>query len=277
MTAPTYPESLDVAAGQPTSYQQYNHLRADVLRLGAGTNDAVSLGRFLRQYISGIRLTYLAGNRLRIMYDPRFPPTIMIHGYMCQTDHTVDLPPNSFSGGDALWYVFANRAPGSSEFTLSVNTSATEGADQRLIGVCEWNGTDIEETSIQTYQQDTPGGKMEVITLHAFIAFTTNSTYSGVSCCHHRLDLSKLKPGAKYAYLLANLIASSATAYARFYNVTDSNTLVELSTSATAVGNIVKSGDLLTALPGKEIETYFDIKTSGSRADCYWAALVFEY
>jgi hypothetical protein len=152
MTAPTYPASLDVSAGQPTGYQQFNRLRADALWFGASQNDAVPLGRFFGQYMAGIRLTLLGANRLRIQYDTRFPPTIMINGYMCQTDHNVDLPSNSFSGGSAFWYIFANRMTGSSEFTLSVNTSATEAPDQRLIGVCEWNGTALEETSIQTYQ-----------------------------------------------------------------------------------------------------------------------------
>lgn len=277
MTAPTYPASQDVSAGQPTGYQQYNRLRADALRMGAGQNDAVPMGRFLGQYQSGIHLTYLANNRLRIQYDPRFPPTIMINGYMCQTDHNVDLPSNSFSGANALWYIFAQRTQGSSEFTLSVNTSATEAPDQRLIGVCEWNGSAIEQTSIQTYQAVTPGSKMAVITLQASIHYTTSNSYGGTICCHHLLDFSKLKPSAKSVYLAANLIAENATAYARLYDMTDSTTLVELSTSATDTGNITRSGDLLTSLPGKEVLTHFDIRTSGSRADCYWAGLVFEY
>jgi hypothetical protein len=277
MTAPTYPSSQDVSAGQPTGYQQYNRLRADALRLGASQNDAVALGRFIGHYISGIRLTYLANNRLRIQYDPRFPPTIMINGYMCQTDHNVDLAANSFSGGMATWYVFANRTQGSSEFTLSVNTSATEGPDQRLLGVCEWNGSAIEQTSVLTYQADSPGCKMTVITLQAFIQYTTNAGYGGSTCCHHLLDFSRLKPGAKSAYLAVNLIASSATAYARLYDITDSITLVEVSTSANDTSNITRSGDLLNSLPGKEVLTHFDIRTSGSRADCYWAALIFEY
>lgn len=277
MTAPTYPSSLDVSAGQPTGYQQYNRLRADALRFGAAQNDSIPLGQFLSHFVSGIRLAYLATNRLRIQYDPRFPPTVMINGYMCQVDQNVDLPSNSFSGGSATWYIFANRATGSSAFTLSVNTSATEGPDQRLVGVCLWDGSSIVETSIQTYQADTPGGKMAVITLHAYIAYTTGTSYSGGVCCHHLLDFSKLKPGAKSAYLVANLFTSSASGYARLYNNTDSITIVEVSTTATATTNVAKSDDLLTALPGGEVETRFEIKTSGSRSDCYWAALVFEY
>ncbi len=276
MTAPTYPSSLDVSAGQPTGYQQYNRLRADALRLGAGVNDSIPLGKFLSSYISGIRISYLATNRLRIQYDPRFPPTVMINGYMCQSNHNIDLPSNSFSGGEATWYIFANRTAGTTTFTLSVNTSASEANDQRIIGTCLWNGTSIVETTIQTYQSDTPGGKMEVITLHAYIAYTSGG-YGGGICCHHLLDFSKLKPGARAAYLIANLFASSASAYARLYNLTDSNTIVEISTSATTSSNMVKSSDILSAMPGGETMTQFEIKTTGSRADCYWAALVFEY
>jgi hypothetical protein len=277
MTSPTYPSSLDVAAGQPTSYQQYNRLRADALLLGANAYDAVTLGRFISHFISGIRITYLATNRLRIFYDPRFPPTVMISGYMCQVDHNIDLPANSFSGGEADWYIFANHSAGSNAFTISVNTSATEGPEQRLIGVCHWSGSSLDQTSLLTYQENTPGGKMAIITLHAFVSYTTQNGYSAGTCCHQLLDFSKLKPGARSAYLATNLFASSASAYARLYNTTDSVTIVEVSTNATSPSNMVKSDELLPSLPGGETELRFEIKTSGSRADCYWAALIIEY
>jgi hypothetical protein len=277
MTSPTYPTSLDVAAGQPTSYQQYNRLRSDALLLGASPYDAVTLGKLLSHFISGIQVTYLATNRLRIFYDPRFPPTVMINGYMCQVDHNVDLSSNSFSGGAADWYIFANHTTGSSAFTISVNTSATEGPDQRLIGICHWDGSALDQTSILTYQENTPGGKTAIITLHANITYSSQTSYTTGQCCHQCLDFSKLKPGAKSAYLMTNLFAASASAYARLYNTTDSVTIVEVSTTATAVTNMVKSGELLPSLPSGETELRFEIKTSGSRVDCYWAALIFEY
>lgn len=277
MTAPVYPSSLDVSAGQPTGYQQYNRLRADALRFGAAPADAVNAGQFLGSYISGIRLSALGSNRLRIQYDPRFPPTLMIRGHMCQSDHNVDLPGSAFSGDSALWYIFANRAAGSAEFSLSANTSATEGPDQRLIGCCQWNGSSVDATSIQTYQADAPGGHLTMITLLAGINYTTSQAYTGEVCPHQLIDFSKLKPGARSAYLIANLLAGSASAHARLYNLSDSNTIVEVSTSSTVYSSVVKSADILPSLPSGETLTRFEFKTSGNRADCYWAALVFEY
>lgn len=277
MSAPVYPSSQDVSAGQPTSYLQYNRLRADALRMGASAADAVPLGQFLNRYISGLQLVSIPTNRLRVPIDPLFPPTIMINGYMCQAQDQVDLPSNSFSGPSATWYVFANRVPGSSSFTLSVNTNAAEGVDSRLIGSCRWDGTALDATSIVTYQGILSGSRMEVITLHGQNTYTTSSTYSATLICRHRLNLNLLKQGAKTAYLVANLIAASGTAYARLYDTTNSTTIIEISTTSTALTNIVKTGDLMSALPGADVETRFEIKTSGSRADCTWAALTFEY
>jgi hypothetical protein len=88
-----------------------------------------------------VRLQYLATTRLRVPYVTTEPPTLMINGCMCQAGAHVDLAAGMFSGGAAIWYVFANRTPGSTTFTLSVNTSASEGADQRIIGEAYWDGS----------------------------------------------------------------------------------------------------------------------------------------
>ena len=277
MTSPTYPSSLDVSPGQPTSVVQYNRLRADALTLGAAPADAVALGGFLSSYISGVSITYLALNRLRVQYDTKFPPTLMIRGSMCQAVVNVDLASGSFSGGAADWYIFANRVAGSSSFTLTVNTSATEGADQRLIGVCRWDGSALDSASIQTYASGQSGNKTAVIPLQAWVTYTSQTSYTATGVCHHLLDFARLKAGAKSAILVANLYATSGTAYARFYNTTDSVTIVELSTTATAAVTMVKSADILSALPNGLVETRFEWKTSGTRADCYWGALVIEY
>lgn len=277
MTSPIYPSSLDVSAGQPTSYLQYNRLRADAIRLGALPADAISIGQFLARFTSGIQINYLATNRLRIPYDSRFPATLMINGYMCQALDHVDLTSNSFSGGAADWYIFANRMQGATTFTISVNTSATEGPDQRLLGVCRWDGTALDATSIQMYREAAIGGRVEVVTLHAFVTYSTQTSYATTAVCHHKLDFGKLKSGAKTAYLITNLSTGSGTAYARLYDSTNSVTLVEVSTTSTSSAFVLKSGDLLSALPNIEAETRFEWKTSGSRVDCYWGALIFEY
>ncbi len=151
MSAPVYPLSGDVSPGQPTASSQYNNLRKDALTLGAAPEDARTLGQFLTRYISGIRMEYLATNRLRIPFVTTDPPSLMINGYMCQAAANVDLPASSFSGSAATWYIFARRNPGSSSFTLEINTSPVEGTDQRLIGQCYWDGSNVNASSVNTY------------------------------------------------------------------------------------------------------------------------------
>jgi hypothetical protein len=63
----------------------------------------------------------------------------------------VDLPSGEFSGAAATWYIFANRSASSTSFTLSVNTSPTPAAGQRLIGQVYWNGTALAQSSIICY------------------------------------------------------------------------------------------------------------------------------
>ena len=139
----SYPLSSDVSPSQPTAAAQYNSLRADALRLGQGEADAVKLGQFLNRYARGVKLTYLATNRLRVPCATTDPPTLMIAGCMCQAVTSVDLPAGQFSGSAATWYVFAQRTAGNTTFTLVINTSATEGPDQRIIGEADWDGSAI--------------------------------------------------------------------------------------------------------------------------------------
>lgn len=147
----SYPLSSDVFSGQPTAYQHYNNLRADALYFGQSPADAVSLGEFFKRYTDNIKLEYLATDRLRIPFVTISPPAIMISGVMCQAAANVDLPPNTFSGAAATWYVFVKRAAGSTSFTLEVNTSSVESAATRLIGEVYWDGTHINSGAIKTY------------------------------------------------------------------------------------------------------------------------------
>jgi hypothetical protein len=145
----TYPLSSEVTAGQPTAAAHYNNLRADALRFGQAEADTVRLGQFLGRFAAGVRINYLATNRLRVPYSASAPATLMINGCMCQLNANADLPGGQFSGGAATWYVFARRNPGSTGFTLEVNTSASVAPDQRIIGEVNWDGSNI--ISVRTY------------------------------------------------------------------------------------------------------------------------------
>jgi hypothetical protein len=151
MSAPVYPSSNDVSPGQPTASSQYNNLRKDALTLGAAPEDARPMGQFFIRYICGVRIEYLASNRLRVPFLTTNPPTLMINGYLCQSTANVDLPAGCFTGSAANWYIFARRNAGSATFTLEINTSPVEGTDLRLIGQCYWDGSNVNASSVFTY------------------------------------------------------------------------------------------------------------------------------
>ena len=145
----TYPLSSEVTAGQPTAAAHYNNLRQDSLYLGNEAANSLPLANFLNRHFEHLNLQYLATNRLRVPYSVAQPPTLMINGCMLQAAANVDLPSNQFSGAAATWYIFAVRSDGSTTFTLTVNTSAAEATDQRLIGECNWDGTTV--TAVKCY------------------------------------------------------------------------------------------------------------------------------
>jgi hypothetical protein len=147
----SYPLSTDVLSGQPTAASQYNNLRADALRFGCGENDALALGTFLRRTMSGVRIDYLAANRLRVPFSSSNPPSLVVNGYLLQANANVDLPAGMFSGAAAQWFIFAKRTAGSTVFSLEVNTNSAETADQRLIGEVYWDGSNLVERSLLTY------------------------------------------------------------------------------------------------------------------------------
>jgi hypothetical protein len=147
----TYPLSSEVTAGQPTAVTDYNNLRRDALRLGNADADSLNLAGFLNRHFEHMNLVYLATNRLRVPYQINQPPTLMINGCLLQATANVDLPTGQFTGVACTWYIFAVRTPGSTTFTLSVNTAAAEATDQRLIGECYWDGSSITQTTIRCY------------------------------------------------------------------------------------------------------------------------------
>jgi len=148
---PTYPTSADVTAGQPTAVAHYNTLRADALTLGQAAADAVNLGDLLSEFESGFNLEILATTRLRCVASLTVPVCLVVAGYLLKTIINVDLSAGGVPSGVAAdWYVFANRTAASTTFTLSVNTSAVEAADQRLVGRFYWDGSAIVKDSIRT-------------------------------------------------------------------------------------------------------------------------------
>jgi hypothetical protein len=170
----SYPLSSQVTAGQPTAAEHYNTLRKDALNLGQAETDAVTLGKFFRRFSSGMKLEYLANHRVRVPNSSTNPPTLMVNGYMLQSDSNIDLPVGLISGPAALWYIFAVRTAGSNSFTLTANTSASEGTDQRLIGQAYWTGTNL--ISIQCYMA--PGALPQADYDSGWFACTYNTVYT---------------------------------------------------------------------------------------------------
>lgn len=148
-----YPLSSDVSSGQPTAAAHYNNLRRDALYFGQQPGDAVAAGELLGHYQENLRLERLGSNRLRVAASYGAPVMLVIDGAPLKAVSNVDLPAGSAPSGAAnLYFVFAVRSPGSTTFSLDINTSADEAANRRWIGRFYWNGTAIEPASVRTEQ-----------------------------------------------------------------------------------------------------------------------------
>ncbi len=148
-----YPFSSEVSAGQPTAAAHYNNLRKDALYFGNAAADSLTPGAFLSRFAQNLSLVYLATNRIRVPFIGYRPCILMINGYALKATADIDLPAGMFSGVAALWYVFAVRSPGSTTFTITVNTSPVEAPDHQMIGFCYWDGAVI--SSIQCFFANT--------------------------------------------------------------------------------------------------------------------------
>ena len=148
-----YPLSSAVSAGDATLAAHYNNLRSDALNLGQAAADSVTLAALLERYESRLTLERLSTDKLRVPASATAPVSLMIAGYMVQAVANVDLADAAKPAGAAAdYYIFANRAAAATTFTLSVSTSITEAANQRLIGRFYWNGTLIVKDSVRTEQ-----------------------------------------------------------------------------------------------------------------------------
>jgi hypothetical protein len=139
----TYPNSSDVSAGQPTAALHYNNLRKDALYFGQAASDSKTVGDALARYAANVSISYLATNRLRIIYSSYNPAVIVIGGCLLMAAANIDLAAGAFSGAAATWYIHAVRVAGSTTFTLSVNTTPTESDTSRVIGTCYYDGSAI--------------------------------------------------------------------------------------------------------------------------------------
>jgi len=188
-----YPLSSNVSAGDPTLSAHYNNLRSDALHLGQAAADVVTLAALLERYESRLTLERLGTDKVRVPASAAAPVSIVVAGCMLQATANVDLADADKPSGAAHdYYVFANRVAGSTTFTLSVHTSITEGANQRLLGRCYWNGTAIVKDSVRTEQS---------ILINALLYFVEPQL------CEGRLTLSTGVP------VTMSDVASSATVY----------------------------------------------------------------
>ena len=170
----TYPTSSDVAGGQPTLAAHYNNLRKDAVYLGNISTESINLASFLAGVVTGLKLEYLATNRVKVPHVAAAPATLMIDGYLLQSYADVELPAGAFSGAAATWYVFAVRAS-TSTFTLSVSTSSAVIPGTRLIGQCYWDGSNILAGSVYSYfQHELPAADYD----SGYFAVTYNTTYA---------------------------------------------------------------------------------------------------
>jgi hypothetical protein len=137
----TYPTSSDVSAGQPTASAHYNNLRKDALLFGQSPADSRLAGDFLGCLVLNMNLAVNPGlsDRIQCVYDSQFPPSVVID--QCLLVNTTHVYSPSHSGSAGVYYIFANRAPAATTFTLTLNASPTVSAAQRLIGEAYWSGT----------------------------------------------------------------------------------------------------------------------------------------
>ncbi len=144
-----YPLSSEVTPGQPTASAHYNNLRNDALYLGQNVNNSASLGQLLAGYEDCLALELLETDRVRVPASPASPVCIMVSGCMLGASTSVDLPTGARpAGSPAQYFVFAVRSPGSTTFSLDVNTTAAESSDRRRIGGFYWDGVRIDEASL---------------------------------------------------------------------------------------------------------------------------------
>ena len=173
----TYPNSSQVSSGQPTSASHYNNLRLDSLYFGQAAADSKAAGEFFAYHAMNLTLSYLATNRIRVVFSAFHPALISIGGCLLIANSDIDLASGIFSGAAATWYIHAVRTPGSTTFTLMANTTPTENTTTRVIGSCYWDGAAI--SSITSWY-GTAGGFPPPGYDSGWFAIAASTTYTKV-------------------------------------------------------------------------------------------------
>lgn len=181
----TYPASSDVVSGTPILASQMNNLRKDAIYGGQSPSDAVSLISLLRRFSQNVRLQYLATNKVRVPFTADKPPCLIVGDYMLAATANIDSA--AITGTAGPRYVLAQRTSGSNTFTLVISTSNVEGVDQRLIGELYFDGTNVKQASIKSYELERLGYPYVGIDAEKsptpaqgeiFIALDTSSVYA---------------------------------------------------------------------------------------------------
>ena len=173
MSVNSYPGSLTVTAGQLAQASQFNGLRKDALYLGQEVTNAVALATALRRYSAYIKLTKQSAAVVRIPYDLKQPPTLMINGCLLQLTALLDSP--ALTGTAGTYYLHAVRTDGSTAFGLEWSASASEIPDRRLLASVAWDGTNIGASSITLIDANAGGSAMKKATAPAvYLANNTN-------------------------------------------------------------------------------------------------------
>lgn len=158
------PLSEQHTIGAEISKQDLDQMWADLAYLGkvskltddndaGGDPKAVPLGEFLDQYIQNVRLELKATNDIRVAYSSDRIPRLVIDGYMVAAEANVDWG-TPIVGAPRTLYVFAQRNAVTTTFTLQVDNAPAPGVDQRAIGSFFFDGTNIDEDSIVSYETD---------------------------------------------------------------------------------------------------------------------------
>lgn len=151
-----YPLSSAVSPGDATLADQYNRLRSDALRFGAGESDSVTVAELLRGYRSPLRLT-LDGATLRLDASETRPFAILINGIPSEIRAalTLTLTAAEFPDGGTL-SLAARKKPSSPGFDLIAKESSVLpfSPDERKIAEITYNAAKDEIESLTLSDED---------------------------------------------------------------------------------------------------------------------------